>query len=549
VSGRLLLLALLGCGQPDAPGSNADGSASAPAAPSPGPGGPPGPPPRGAAATPYLLEPTFELSGPAAAAPRSVVIISLDTTRADRLQIYGGRAETPQLAQVAAGGVRFDAAFSHFPETCPSHWAMLSGLPPEAHGPVVPHRGSQSTAPTLAEIAKGAGLTTAAFIGGATLQDSACGLSRGFQVYDDGFQVDLADMRRPAAEVTAAAVTWMQAQPGPFFAFVHYFDAHFPYTPPPPWDTRYDPDYTGTLDGRDASLDPYRRGERSPDPRDLAHVLALYDGELSALDAELAPLLAAVPKDAVLVITADHGESFEHGYYFNHRGALWDPVIRVPLLIRAPGLPAGAVVDAQVGLVDVTPTALALAGLPVDRRMIGADLSPLIRGEGGGRPLVVSWTDPQMPDPQRSARGAAWKRLDRGGASALYDLAADPGELTALPDDPAVLAEAEAAWTAAVAPRIAAMGPAPAALTPHSAEEAKLLEALGYMVPGAPGGQGPGGAGRPPGPPGPPPGTAPGAHPGNPSGSAPPRGPAPGAPRGPGGAAPGGGSAPGPAPR
>jgi len=551
VTGRALLFGLLGCGQPPAPaegpaapaGSGGPGQVGGPPIGGPPNGGPPGgAPPGGAQAKPHLLEPTFELVGEAAASPRSVVIISLDTTRADRLQIYGGRAETPQLARVAGQGVRFDAAFSHFPETCPSHWAMLSGLPPEAHGPVVPHRGSRSTAPTLAEIAQRSGYTTGAFIGGATLQDSACGLSRGFQVYDDAFQVDLADMRRPAAEVTAAAVGWIQAQPGPFLAFVHYFDAHFPYTPPAPWDSRYDPGYTGALDGRDSSLDPFRRGERAPEPRDLEHVLALYDGELSALDAELAPLLAAVPDDAVLIITADHGESFEHGYYFNHRGALWDPVIRVPLLIRAPGLPAAAVVPDQVGLVDVTPTALALAGLPADRRMIGADLTPVIRGEARGRPLVVSWTDPQMPDPQRSARSPGWKRLERGGATALYDLGADPGELRAMPDDPAVMAEAEAAWTAAVGPLVAAMGPAPATPTPHSAEEAKLLEALGYMVPGAPGGPGPGAGGRPPGPPGGPQG-APGGPPG------PPRGPPPGAAQGPAGGAPGSGPAPAPPPR
>ena len=113
----------------------------------------------------------------------------------------------------------------------------------------------------------------------------------------------------------------MSAQTGPFFAFVHYFDAHFPYTPQAPWDTRYDPDYKGTLDGRDRSLDPYRRGEATPSPRDVEHILALYDGELSELDAALAPLLAAIPQDAVVIITADHGESFEHDYWFNHRGA------------------------------------------------------------------------------------------------------------------------------------------------------------------------------------------------------------------------------------
>ncbi|MCK6525486.1 sulfatase [Myxococcota bacterium] len=495
MSPGLWLLGLACTGAPEPSGPQGAVAERPPGQPGPpGPNGPPGRPGGAASPKPHILKPTFELVGQPSETLRSVVIISLDTTRADRLAVYGGRAETPNLTAFTQAGARFDAAFTHFPETCPAHWSMMSGVPPELHGNVGANRGSLYTGPTIAEIAKQGGYATAAFIGGVTLQDVSCGFSRGFDNFDDRFDVDTDDMRRPAAEVTAAATTWMSAQTGPFFAFVHYFDAHFPYTPTAPWDTRYDPDYTGTLDGRDRSLDPYRRGDTTPSPRDVEHILALYDGELSELDASLKPLLAAIPADAVVIITADHGESFEHDYYFNHRGALWDPVIRVPLLVRAPGVPAGAVVTEQVGLIDVAPTALQLAGLPLDGRMMGRDLTALTRGEGEGRAVIVSNTDPWMSDAQESARGGGLKRLEKGGAVAVYDLSADPGEQRPLTGRDDALAAERAAYEAQVTPLKVHQGAPPANAIQHSPEERAQLEALGYIPAGD-------GKGRPPGPP------------------------------------------------
>ena len=323
-----------------APSTAANGPG--PSVPAPGAGRPTGGP---SASTPFHASPTFDLEPAPDQAPRSVVIISLDTVSAPILSLYGGVAETPNLAGLAAQGVRFADPATHFPETCLSHWTLLSGVLPEAHGNAPAHAGSQYTGPTMAEIARKQGFSTGAVIGGVTLQDSACGLSRGFEQYDDQFVLDPTDMRRPAADVTARAVRWLEQQDGPSFLFVHYFDAHFPYTPPEPWDTRYDPDYAGALDGSDATLRPYRDGEKTPSARDVAHIEALYAGEVSALDEALAPLFAAIPDDAVVVVTADHGESFGHDYWFNHRGVLWDDVMRVPLVIRGLSRPAGAVVD------------------------------------------------------------------------------------------------------------------------------------------------------------------------------------------------------------
>lgn len=463
----------------------------------------PTPPAPAAGGGPFFATPSFAL-GPAPETPaRTVVLISLDTVSAPHLALYGGPAETPALARVAEQGRRYADAITHFPQTCLSHWTMMTGVLPELHGNAPAHAGSIWSGPTLAELAQRAGRPTAAVIGGVTLQDRACGLSRGFDRYDDRFTVDPADMRRPAAEVTAAALQALASfgdRPG--LLFVHYFDAHFPYTPPAPWDERYDPDYTGTLTGTDAALRAWRDGEEAPPARERDHVAALYQGELSALDQALAPLLAAVPEDAVLAITSDHGESFLHAPWFNHRGALWEDVLRVPLLLRAPGVEAGSVESAQVGLVDLAPTVLALAGLPSDTRMQGRDLS-------AGPPERALWstTDPWLGPQQLTLRsglhGTKLRHLPGGGAE-RYDLAADPQELVpiAVPDATptdyhALLAPLQSHQVAAPAPR--GVGE----------EEAERLEQLGYVdptqapqrrpAPGRPRGKAPGKTHGPPG--------------------------------------------------
>lgn len=500
----LLVSILAACGTPTAP-DPAPSSAS-PASPTPPPGGP-------APAAAFHATPTFSLGPAPEGPPRTVVIVSLDTVSAPHLALYGGPAETPALAAVAAQGRRYADAITHFPQTCLSHWTMMTGVLPLLHGNAPGHAGSRWTGPTLAELAQRAGMPTAAVIGGVTLQDRACGLARGFDRYDDQFALDPADMRRPAAEVTAAALEALAAfgdRPG--LLFVHYFDAHFPYTPPSPWDRHYDPDYTGTLTGTDAALARWRDGAEPPPARERAHVEALYQGELSALDAAVAPLLAAVPEDAVLVITSDHGESFGHAPWFNHRGALWEDVLRVPLLIRAPGLAAGTVDETPVGLVDLAPTVARLAGLAADTRMQGRDLTGPVATTG-----LWSTTDPWLGPAQRSLRtgtAAPKLRFPATGPALAYDLVADPAEQAPTPA-PAASAEALDALVAALEAH-QAPAPAPRGI---SAEEAHQLEQLGYV---APGGTRPPAPGRPPARPDGR-GKAPGRRHGPPQGATPPR--------------------------
>lgn len=330
------------------PPSGPSGGPAGPAGVGIGPPGPPGPPgPGGMMQRPSIPRPEFA-RGPPPAGARSILWISLDTVSAPHLSLYGGGAQTPTLETVAREGRLYTRAYTHFVETAVSHWTMLSGVWPEVHGNIPGNGGSLYQGPSGPEIARQNGYATAAFIGGITLEKGASGLDRGFDVYDDDRVRELET--RPAPQVVERATAWWSAQAGPAFMFVHLFDAHFPYTPADP--RRYDPDYTGTVDGTDRTLHAHRDAGTPLPARDLAHVQALYEAEITEMDAALAPLLAATGPDTVVVVTADHGESFGHGYYFNHRASLHDETLHVPLVIRAPGLEVGRD-DRFAGLVDV----------------------------------------------------------------------------------------------------------------------------------------------------------------------------------------------------
>ena len=357
------------------------------------------------------------------------------------MSVYGGRAQTANIDKLASQGVAFSSAISHFPETALSHWSMMTSVVPEVHGNVPANGGSIYKGPTLAEIARQHGYATGAFIGGVTMQDSACGMRRGFDVYDDQFRFTQEDMSRNGNEVTANALQWIakqERQNKTYFAFLHYFDAHFPYTPAAPWDKRYDPNYNGSIDGTDAVLRPYRDGQKTPTDRDIAHVLALYDGEISELDGKIKKVLDGVGDDVLVVITSDHGESFGHGYYFNHRAGLWDSVVRVPLIMRGPGIPKGKMVSEQVGLIDILPTLIELAGLRGDKRFQGKSLVSLMDGTGSGSDIVYSITDPWMENPQFAVRSPDWKWISQPDRELVYNISNDPEEkreLSSIPDD------------------------------------------------------------------------------------------------------------------
>ena len=225
-------------------------------------------------------------------APRNLLLVTIDTLRADRLSSYDGRfVQTPVLDGLARRGVRFSRAFAHTPTTLPSHTSILTGTLPLYHG--VHDNGTfvlHDDQLTLAELLKERGYATAAFVGAYPL-DSRFGLAQGFDRYDDDYRSlgaeRLASVERKAEDVVEGALTWLRAQPGPWFLWVHCYDPHDPYEPPEPFRTRFA--------GR------------------------LYDGEVAYVDAALEPLFRHVRetgllKSTLVVVTGDHGESLgDHG--------------------------------------------------------------------------------------------------------------------------------------------------------------------------------------------------------------------------------------------
>lgn len=293
---------------------------------------------------------------------RSLLLVTLDTTRADRLQPYGAEnVATPALLQLAKEGVLFESASSVAPITLPAHTSILTGQYPFHHG--VRNNGSHYASPdltTLAEVLLGEGFRTAAFVSAAVLS-RRYGLDQGFEIYDD----DLSSGRerhprmvpdRPADTTVAAARTWLDtiAASQRFFLWVHLYDPHAVYSPPPPYRDRY---------------------------RDR-----LYDGEIAYMDSQIGELLRhprLAPESRILVMAiGDHGESLgEHGEQ-THGIFLYDATIRVPFLMRIPGGPPDLRIGSGVSQVDLVPTALELLGLGARQDLDGTSLVSLMEGLG-----------------------------------------------------------------------------------------------------------------------------------------------------------------------
>ena len=347
--------------------------------------------------------------------PRAnVLLITLDTLRADHLGCYGADdARTPNIDALAEQSIVFDDATSQANTTGPSHTTMLTGLIPLEHGARQNGVRISDRVRTLPEMLSEEGYSTGAVVSGFTLKNRACGLAPRFDRYDDEliawtwmpevcarlrlvkFAIRTAPRRgarilrsdRPADETVDAALAWLGRRADePWFLWVHCYDPHAPYEPPPPFDRMHDPEYAG-----DPYVDWYRMGTDArralvDDPRELAHMRAMYKGEISFVDREVGRLLswlesAGEDENTLVVLTSDHGEGLgEHGYYFDHGTYLYDTELRVPLIVRLPASlrePQSLAVfpmrlQGQMRLVDLTPTVLEMLGLETPPGMFGA---------------------------------------------------------------------------------------------------------------------------------------------------------------------------------
>jgi arylsulfatase A-like enzyme/Flp pilus assembly protein TadD len=384
----------------------------------------------------------------------NVVLITLDTLRADRLGCYGFPGDsTPHLDQLASEGVLFEQATSTVPLTLPSHATILTGLLPPHHG--VRDNGGvpvAETRMTLAERYKAAGYATGGFVG-AWVLERRFGLAQGFDRYSDRFALDQVQKRGDA--VVDDALAWIdEVRDRRLFAWVHLFDPHLPYDPPEPFRSRF-------------ASDPYQ-------------------GEVAFTDALVGRLLARLRERGLLertlvVVAADHGESLgEHGEP-NHGFFVYDATVAVPLLVRTPwGLRGRS--RTQASLADVFPTVLELAGLPAEPGIDGQSLVPAVLDPA--RDLRhVAYSESLYPrlhygwHELRALRDGAWKLVDAPRVE-LYDLARDPGEKENLARAKARTAEE---MRLALRLKVADDDPAAAARPSLDPETQQRLAALGYV--------------------------------------------------------------------
>jgi len=424
---------------------------------------------------------------------RNVILVVFDTLRADHTQPYGYPKETtPFLNRLASRGAAVAEMVATYPATLTSHWSIFTGLFPARHG-VYP--GIKAKVPTddLAIQFQTAGYRTAAFTEGGYVH-SLFGFGEGFDVYHNGPDVALGTFSGKAADTFERARRWIgQNKEAQFFVFLHTYKVHAPYTPSERYRLKFDPGYEGRW--KEAypvdSAFAINNGETELTRRELDHLVALYDAEIRELDEDFQHLWKALDgmgalRDSIVVITADHGEDLmEHGW-LHHGTTLYDPALLVPFIVVAPGVvPAGAWLACQRSLVDLMPTVLELAGIPVPSGLDGASIArDLSTGScAAGRAAYSELVKPTYRHhaglPLASVREGGWKLIRHVETDEVetYRLPEDPGERNDIGGTAPDLLKEELT-------RYLAKRPKPKgaqAREPLPEEMQKQLKALGYL--------------------------------------------------------------------
>jgi arylsulfatase len=441
---------------------------------------------------------------PVAAGNRlNVLLITIDTLRADHLGAYGYRRPTsPRMDALARRGVVFEEAYTYWPKTRGSFVGMMTGRLASQTGYGKSHPLLLDFNPTLASVLEDAGYETAATVDNPNVA-SSLGYAKGFGRYRETWEEKalVTEMDRTRA-ITADGVRRLrEASPDrPFLLWLHYVNPHAPYEPPFPWD--------GAFLDAEASRGPVLRpveGFHGGVPKQwtvpgkpLGWYVARYDGEIAAVDAEVGQLLDALDASAVrdrtlVVVTSDHGESLgEHDYYFDHGEDLFDPSIRIPLIVAGPGIEAGRRSDVLATTLDLVPTVLDAVKVSYPPDLAGESLLPAARGERRpDRPRLQGQNDRSLL--------AAWDRRFKvvatpsgaGARYALYDREADPGETRDVSRDRAAQAREERRELEAFRERIDAQRARTRRLLEGRSGEARLsveacekLKAMGYVQQG-----------------------------------------------------------------
>ncbi len=365
----------------------------------------------------------------------NIVLIIADALCSNHLSSYGySRMTTPHITSwIASQGVTFQQATSAATWTFPANASIMTGRSPARFGATWDVLSIPANVTTLAEHLHDAGYYNAAFVS-APFVRGRYGFSRGFDVYDDTTAPSNTSAQGIAAQVNARATTWLgdnwSAITTPIFLFLYYFDPHTWYNPLAPYDTMYDPTYTGLFTG-----DYYQNGKEvqtgqvpPPNPADIQHLLALYDGEITYWDYQLDQMLTYLNGinllgNALVILTADHGDMFgEHGKW-THGNCLYEEVLRVPLLMRYPGvISPGTLVNQPVQSMDLMPTILDWLAITPPSGLQSVSLRALAEGQSASPRDIFSeiegvadpqswayWQAPRVP--LRSVRRGDWKLI------------------------------------------------------------------------------------------------------------------------------------------
>ncbi len=437
---------------------------------------------------------------------QDIVLVTLDTFRADHVGALGGPVPTPNLDRLAERGVLYSEGVAPVPLTLPSHVAMLTGAHPADLGVAHNGRAVPPDAPLVARELAQAGYATGAFVSAYVLRDST-GVGVGFDRFDDrlsaldramdaapvralvrGLDLDRPTQRRGDATVERA-LAWWGTTTGPRFLWVHLYDPHSPYAPPdgfaPPIGG---PDAPGNPDAVAAMAARRRASGRPPSiaaPSDLRPYVARYAGEIAWTDHVLGALLDGIGRDVAVIVAADHGESLtEHDDPLNHGQALYQTTVRVPVWLAADRVPQGVVTHTPVPLSDVAPTLRLLAGLERDH-----DTPTLLSRLHDPTDTLLSFAPPQQV---RFDLG--WRRhwtvsgrhghdkwiVRTDGTAERYDLGIDPQELRDLSAGDDAWRTHALAWGEARIQELRDQAPADDG-APHQ-DDAALLRALGYVT-------------------------------------------------------------------